>query len=107
MNKYFFAFLLLFLLTSVAGGCGTRREASPPPPPAREEPVKREPEPSPVTALVEERCVRCHDLTRVYRIRKKEAWPGIVTRMAGMSPGLLSAQEQELVVRYLQENYGE
>lgn len=106
MRMYFFVFLLFFLLTAANGGCGARRETpAPPPPPPREEPAR--PESSPVTALVEERCARCHDLNRVYRTRKKEAWPGIVTRMAGMSPGLLSEEEQELVVRYLQENYGE
>jgi len=106
MKKYGFVFLLLCLLLALAAGCAPR-ETPAPPPPVREEPARGEQPPSPVAALIEERCSRCHDLNRVYRARKKEAWPGIVTRMVQISPGLLKDDEQAEVVQYLQENYGE
>jgi hypothetical protein len=108
MSNAVYVYLLLFLLSlGTAAGCGPRRETPAPPPPAVTEPQRGEQQPSPVAVLVEERCSRCHDLTRVYRTREKTAWPGIVSRMVRMSPGLLSAEEQELVVRHLQDNYGE
>lgn len=108
MKKSFFTYLLLtFILLSTIAGCGPRRETPAPPPPAVTEPQRGEQQPSPLAALVEERCSRCHDLNRVYRTRDQDSWPGIVTRMVQLSPGLLSAEEQEQVVRYLQENFGD
>lgn len=106
MRKFIFVYLFFFSLSlGTAAGCGTRPET--PAPPAVTEPQRGEQQPSPVAALVEERCSRCHDLNRVYRTREKTAWPEIVSRMVRMSPGLLSAEEQELVVQHLQDNYGE
>ncbi|EEG78088.1 c-type cytochrome [Dethiobacter alkaliphilus] len=54
--------------------------------------------------LVEERCSQCHGLDQVYRERGN--WPATVDRMVDKRPGLLDDDEYDLVVEYLEENYG-
>lgn len=56
--------------------------------------------------LVQQRCARCHTLERVEQEYERDRWPGIVTEMIQRSPGLLNEEEYDIVVEYLQENYG-
>lgn len=56
--------------------------------------------------LIETRCISCHTLDRVYIERPTGQWPNIVSRMVSKSPGLLDEAEFEVVVEYLQKNYG-
>lgn len=56
-------------------------------------------------ALTKERCVGCHDLSRVETARKGEAdWASTVQRMVDKGTRL-SAEEQEAVVEYLAAIY--
>ena len=57
--------------------------------------------------LVESRCINCHNLDKIYQVRDKDQWQGIVEEMIGLSPGLLNNMEKEEVVLFLQENYGQ
>lgn len=56
-------------------------------------------------ALVQERCTKCHDLTRVERAKKtQQEWQATVERMIEHGAQLTPA-EQEAVVKYLAETY--
>jgi len=56
-------------------------------------------------ALVKERCVGCHDLSRVEALRKTEAeWTSAVQRMVGKGARLTDV-EQAAVVQYLATTY--
>ncbi|MBS4030136.1 MAG: hypothetical protein KGZ63_01750 [Clostridiales bacterium] len=92
--------LLLLLFVFIVSGCGSK-PAQPVDPPGQEEPVLAEAE-----LLINSRCSQCHGVNQVYRMKRKDAWPGIVDRMMSKSSGLLDDQEYELVVEFLQENYG-
>ncbi len=94
----------------LATGCGRNAPAQPPVQPPTQNapeqpPAENGPAPEIAAALVEGRCAHCHTLDKVYRERDAQLWPGIVTRMISLSPGLLTADEYNLVVEYLQENY--
>jgi nitrate/TMAO reductase-like tetraheme cytochrome c subunit len=83
--------LLIMLITAFAVGCGGKDER-------------------PATGpqqLIESRCVRCHNLDRVYVARDSDEWPEIVELMVRKSPRLLTESEIDEVVKYLQENYGQ
>jgi hypothetical protein len=55
--------------------------------------------------LVEERCTRCHNLTRVEAARKtSEGWTVTVQRMVAYGARLDNA-EQKTVIQYLAETY--
>jgi hypothetical protein len=57
--------------------------------------------------LVEERCTRCHGLETVTGASKtKEEWQTTVERMVGKGANL-DAEEQEIVIDYLAETYGQ
>jgi hypothetical protein len=57
-------------------------------------------------ALLEERCVDCHTLTRVHAARHDESqWQTSVQRMISYGTEL-SEGEQEVLIAYLTENYG-
>jgi len=94
--------IFAFLVT----GCGSSAPAQPPAQPPVETPAENDPALEEAAALVAGRCARCHTLDQVYRERDAQLWPGIVTRMVSLSPGLLTDDEYNLVVEYLQENYG-
>ncbi|MDW7683419.1 MAG: cytochrome c [Bacillota bacterium] len=103
VKKWLVLLLLLALVLVLAAGCGNGDTQ----PPDQNEPGE-EPNNEPLTAeaLIEARCSSCHIVDRVYsRDRDKDSWPEIVTRMVSKSPGLLSDEEYEIVVNYLQENY--
>jgi uncharacterized membrane protein len=56
-------------------------------------------------ALVQERCVGCHDLGRVEQARKtEEEWRATVERMVSKGANL-SSEEQERVIEHLAEEY--
>jgi hypothetical protein len=56
-------------------------------------------------ALTEERCTKCHDLTRVESAEKaSEEWQATVERMVGLGAELDEA-EQQAVIDYLAETY--
>ena len=58
-------------------------------------------------ALTEERCTKCHDLTRVESAKKSaDEWKANVERMVGKGAELNTA-EQEAVISYLTEAYPE
>ena len=58
-------------------------------------------------ALVEERCTKCHDLTRVKAAKKsEEGWKVTVERMVRKGATLEKA-EQEAAIEYLTETYPE
>jgi cytochrome c2 len=93
--------LIVVVIIMTFSGCGGSKNVQPPAePPAQEEPL------SDGQLLVESRCASCHNLQQVYRSRAKDAWPGIVDRMIGKSPGLLNNDERNQVMDFLQENYG-
>jgi len=98
LKKLSIFLLILTTFTILTTGCGRSAPAQPP--------AQNGPSPDVAAALVEGRCARCHTLDKVYRERNAQLWPGIVTRMVNMSPGLLTDDEYNLVVEYLQENYG-
>jgi cytochrome c5 len=55
--------------------------------------------------LLEERCTRCHDLSRVEQARKTaDEWRTTVERMVGKGANL-TPQEQEALIQYLAETY--
>ncbi len=57
--------------------------------------------------LLQTRCTQCHSLSRVTSIRKTEAqWRVTVTRMVQRGARLNSAEENTLVA-YLAQNYGQ
>jgi hypothetical protein len=94
--------LVLTMFVLLVTGCARSAPAQPPVQP----PAENGPAPDVAATLVEGRCARCHALDLVYRERDAQLWPGIVTRMVSLSPGLLTDDEYSLVVEYLQENYG-
>lgn len=100
--------LLLTLLIFTIVGCGSQptQPKEPADPPAQEEPVGEEPAFSEAELLINARCSQCHGTEQIYRTRKKDAWPGIVQRMMSKASGMLDDQEYELVVEFLQDNYG-
>ena len=55
--------------------------------------------------LLEERCTRCHDLSRVEQARKTtDEWRTTVERMVGKGANL-TPEEQEALIQYLAETY--
>ena len=99
-NKKFFVFFLLFaLITVVAVGCGDDAGQTP-------DPGNNNENETVLTGadLVDDRCIECHNLDRVYR--ERDDWPQVVERMLGYSPNLLTEEERVLVIEYLEENYG-
>jgi cytochrome c5 len=94
--------LLVLLLGALLAACSGAKEETIAPTTEQEEAV-------PVTldgkALLEERCISCHDLGRVERVRKtEEEWKATVERMVGKG-ARLSQAEQEQVIQYLAETY--
>jgi len=58
------------------------------------------------TALLQDRCTRCHDLARVQSARKSAAdWTTTVDRMVGKGASLTDAEKQTLI-DYLAATYG-
>ncbi len=56
-------------------------------------------------AILESRCVECHDLTRVTtKAKTLEGWQTTVTRMINNGADL-SAEEEALLVQYLADTY--
>lgn len=103
MSKRLGLILLLALFVLIISGCGSQpaQPMDPGNPPGQEEPVFSEAE-----LLINAKCSQCHGVNQVYRMRKKDAWPGIVERMMSKSPDLLDDEEYERIVEFLQENYG-
>lgn len=55
-------------------------------------------------ALVNERCVQCHDLVRVNRVKAtkdRAGWERTVDRMISKREGLLNVEERAAVLEYL------
>ena len=95
---------IFLLLIFIFAGCApddSKEEAE-----VEEYEETEEEEPLPAEALIEDRCTQCHGLDRVHVEKSKEEWPEIVERMVDQSPGLLDDEEFDVVVDYLQENYG-
>ncbi|MBI3090536.1 MAG: c-type cytochrome [Candidatus Tectomicrobia bacterium] len=58
-------------------------------------------------ALLDEKCTRCHDLSRVFdRTKTAEGWVQTVDRMRELLPGWIAAREGGLVAAYLAEIRG-
>jgi cytochrome c5 len=58
-------------------------------------------------ALVQERCVMCHDLGRVQQAKKtQDVWKTTVERMVGKGAQLTQA-EQDAVIAYLGKTYAQ
>jgi cytochrome c5 len=56
-------------------------------------------------ALLEERCVSCHDLSRIENEKKTvDGWKSTVERMVKKG-AQLSSSEQEILIKYLSEMY--
>lgn len=56
-------------------------------------------------ALLEERCTKCHDLTRIVSKKKTaEDWKATVERMVGKG-AVLNADEQQVLIDYLTKNF--
>lgn len=98
--------LIILVMTAsiwILGACGSSPEVNVPTP-------TLEPAPTPLPAadgqaLVQERCTVCHSLDRVRQSRKTEAeWKATVERMRGKG-ARLSADELEVVIRYLASTY--
>ena len=87
---------LALLLTLVLVACGAaKEEAAPAAAPAGLD----------GKALVEERCIQCHDLRRVESAKKtRDEWKANVERMVSLGAELDEA-EQEAVIDYLAETY--
>jgi hypothetical protein len=108
-NKLIVFLLLAALLLTVLPGCGGRTTPPPPDNGNGNGNGQNGPGDDPLldgATLVAQRCARCHNLERVEREYETDEWPAIVTRMEQKSPGLLSEQEYDVVVEYLQENFG-
>ena len=106
MKKLFIITLALTLMAFGLIGCSPAEE---PAEPDEDEALEMEAdngEEYPAVTVIEDRCSSCHDLGRVYRETETKRWPAIVERMVDKSPGLLDDEEFDLVVEYLQENYG-
>jgi cytochrome c2 len=95
MNKriYFLSALVaLVLLGMLIAACGAPQEAT-------------APDTLDGKALVEQKCTRCHDLTRVEQAKKTtDEWKATVERMVGHG-AQLNADEQKTVIEYLSEAY--
>jgi hypothetical protein len=75
--------------------------------PVSSTPVVEEPATLDGQALLQARCVECHDLGRVERASKSKAdWRLTVVRMVNTG-AQLSNEELEFLVDYLSENYGQ
>jgi cytochrome c2 len=56
-------------------------------------------------ALVQERCTKCHDLTRIQQAKRTpDLWKATVQRMMGHGAQLTQA-EQDAVIAYLAKTY--
>jgi len=56
-------------------------------------------------ALVQERCTKCHDMTRIQQAKKTpDVWKATVQRMIGHGAQLTQA-EQDAVIAYLAKTY--
>jgi uncharacterized lipoprotein YehR (DUF1307 family) len=85
--------LLAVLLSTLVAACGAQEEGS-----TISAPLDGK-------ALTEERCTKCHDLTRVEQAKKTtEEWKVNVERMVGKG-AQLNAEEQAAVIEYLSEAY--
>ncbi|MGQ9515945.1 MAG: hypothetical protein ACUVWB_01080 [Anaerolineae bacterium] len=116
--------LIILVMTAsiwILGACGSSPEVNAPTPALAPAPTMTstpeapstpalEPAPTPLPAadgqaLVQERCTVCHSLDRVRQSRKTEAeWKATVERMRGKG-ARLSADELEVVIRYLASTY--
>ena len=55
--------------------------------------------------LVDTRCDQCHTQDRIIRDRSDEEWQEHALRMLAKSPDMLTKEEYDLVLEYLQEEY--
>lgn len=106
MKKRLLIGLVLALLVFALLGCAPAEEPAEPANDEADEPEVENDVDDPAVSLIEARCSDCHDLGRVYQERETEEWPAIVESMVDRAPGLLDDEEFNLVVEYLQENYG-
>jgi cytochrome c5 len=96
------AVLMLLVVAAIGVACAQAPAATTPAPaaPAAEPAADLDGE-----ALVKDRCVGCHDLTRVEAATKTEAdWASTVQRMVDKGTRL-SEEEQAAIVQYLAATY--
>ena len=56
-------------------------------------------------ALIQERCTKCHDLTRIQQAKKtRDQWEATVRRMIG-NGAQLTKDEQDAAIAYLTKTY--
>lgn len=95
-HKLFVAVVLVVLmLGAIVAACGGSKQD-------QDAPAQLDGE-----TLVQERCTVCHGLSRVESVQQAEdEWRTTVERMVAKGADL-STEEQEVVIRYLAETYGQ
>lgn len=87
--------LIALLLGSLVAACGGGQQG-------QDAPAQLDGE-----ALTQERCASCHDLSQVESAQKTaDEWRANVERMVAKGADL-NAEEQEAVIQYLSETYGQ
>ncbi|HHU31008.1 MAG: cytochrome c [Bacillota bacterium] len=87
--------VLLFAVVLLLAGC-TGRET-----PEQKEEVRE----LSGEELVSTHCNQCHSLDRVTRQREDAEWQEHIKRMLEKSPEMLTEEEYERLLQYLQENF--
>jgi len=111
INTKNFLITMLFLVIMVVAltACGSKTESKATQPPATQAPTIQ-PTTAPTAgsdgeALLNARCTKCHNLTRVISAKKTAAdWAKTVTRMIS-NGAKLTTEEQKVLVDYLAKTY--
>ncbi|MCR3923476.1 MAG: cytochrome c [Firmicutes bacterium] len=97
-KKYILTFSLLLLAVVWLTGCNGDGNTPANNPPADNKPTLTG------AQLVDARCIECHTLDRLSsKLRDDQEWRQHADRMLDKSPELLTEEEYQLVVVYLQE----
>lgn len=60
--------------------------------------------PTPAELVIKDKCTTCHDVGRIYE-QPQGDWDALVKRMVEVHEAPLTAEEQQLVIEYLEEGY--
>lgn len=102
---------LLIAMAAFASGC-SKKEPAPVDPPKVEEPAKPAETPKPAEepdesaegeAVLEGACIQCHDASRILVQPEMTDWVGLVNRMEQVHGAVLTAEQKDAVVKYLED----